>query len=532
VDTARTLERWCSVDVHSLKPRIVSGVLWLTATKAVGQLMTWVLTIIIVRLLSPQDYGLMGMATLFIGFVLLFNDLGLGAAIIQKPQLADEDASDLRWAIFLINLALFLAAWPAAPLIAGYFREPALVNMIRVLGATFVISGIGSPAGHMLCRELAFKKTSQAEFFGALSGGISTLTLALFGFGVWSLVSGYVIQQIVTNGLYCAYRPLKTRVGFSFRNVAGSVNFGFKVALTRLLWYGSSNADFMIVGRVLGKLQLGYYSMAFQFSSIPIEKVVTIITQVALPSFAVLQKDDETLSRYYLKLIGVIAFITFPMFLGLFAIADQAVELFLTAKWTPVVLPLKILCVVSCLRAVETMNAPLVLAKGRPEIKLYNTALQAIVMPIAFYIGTQSGVTGVAIAWLLVWPLVTAIVTWQTLRLIAIQPASYLAEMKHPALGSIAMVAVVALAQKYVLTGPPTLRSFGITCALGALVYFGYTVLFNRAIVHEALATFRPERGAAAPTPAIVDLPTGRIAAPRVELAIDGTENISLAEAD
>jgi O-antigen/teichoic acid export membrane protein len=488
----------------TLRSRIISGVYWLAATKALSQAVTWVLTLAVVRLLSPNDYGLMGMAVLVTGFLLLFNEVGLGAAIVQHRDLDERHLCDLRWAILLVNIGLFLLLVALAPLVAAWFEEPALTTIVRVLASTFVINGIGAASMFMLQREMAFDRKSKAELVGNVLGGVGTFAAALAGLGVWSLVLGYLAQQATVNGMYCWYRPIPFRVALSIRNVAPFVNFGLQVASAKVLWFASSNADFAIVGRVLGSTALGYYNLAFQFSSLPIEKIVSIVTQVAFPSFAALQQDRPTLQRYYLKLVSSVALVTFPMFLGLFLVADSAVQLFLTDKWTPVVLPLQVLCVVSCIRAVETMNSPLLLAMGRPQIAVRNNLLQLVVMLPAFYIGAQYGLVGVSIAWLITWPILYAIVTAQTLALIELPVSAYARALGHAVVSSVVMVAVVIAVQRSLLTTAPAAVELVLSGVLGCGLYLGYHWFFNRAAVLEALATIHPTlaRTAAATTAA------------------------------
>jgi O-antigen/teichoic acid export membrane protein len=525
-----------ALEAQVLKQRMVSGVFWLAATKAAGQAVMWLVTIAVVRMLSPEDYGLMGMAVLCMGFLLLFNEFGLGAAIIQAADLKDPHVSDLRWAILLINVSLFLLLLPCAPLVAAYFREPELVAIVRALGLTFVINGIGAPAMYLLQREMQFKKKSAAELVGNVAGGLCTLVAAWLGRGVWSLVIGYLVMQFSMNVLYCAFRPIPIRWTFSPANIRQFVRFGIQVALSKVLWYASSNGDFIVVGRVLGTLQLGYYSLAFQFSSLPIEKVVSIITQVAFPSFAALQSDVATLRRYYLKLVGTVALITFPMFLGLLLVAESGVRLFLTDRWLPIVVPLQLLCAVSCLRAIETMNAPLLLAKGRPRIVVLNNLLQTIVLPTAFYVGTRYGLVGVAMAWVLAWPVLFAVVTSQTLRLVDLSWADYLRAISPAASAAAVMVGVVAAVQYFLLADADPLTQFAVTSSLGCITFLGYYGVFNRAGVREAIDTIArrgPAASAAQPMSAPRD--TGYAPAPESGVSLDlerATRDASLIKAE
>jgi len=281
---------------------------------------------------------------------------------------------------------------------------------------------------------------------------------------------------------------------FSRRNIQLFMNFGFQVAASRILWYLSSSADAMIVGRVLGTTQLGYYSLAFQYSSLPLEKFVTILNEIAFPSFSSVQGEPERLRRHYLKLVNFVALITFPMFLGLFLVADSAVEVLLGAKWLPVVLPLKLLCIVSCFRAIETINAPVAIAKGYPRVVVFNTLIGALVLPISFYIGARyDGINGVALAWLVTRPFLFAIVTIQTVRVVGLTFTRYLSGLWHPVMASVVMVVIVALAQMYLGAVSP-LISLAVSSLVGGLVYCAYHVLFNAAALQEVMGTFQMQR--------------------------------------
>lgn len=479
----------------SVRERVVRGLFWLTATRASGQIITWIITIFVVRLLSPEDYGLMGMAVLFIGVLFLFNEIGLGAAIVQRSEVTAAQLSDLRWLILVVNAALCVLLVALAPAVAAYFDEPRLVAIIRVLALMFLMNGLGTPSASILQREMAFREKATAEVAGNVVGAVCTLIMAFRGDGVWSLVAGNLVLRLVTNTLYCFYRPPSFARSFSFNNVGLFLEFGFQVAASRLLWYLASSADVLIVGKVLGSVQLGFYSLAVQYSSLPLEKFVTILNEIAFPSFSSVQNDKETLQRHFLKLVHFVALVTFPMFIGLALVASSAVDVLLGARWLPIVFPLQLLSVVSCCRAIETINAPVTMARGRPRVLVGNTLLTAIVLPIAFYVGArQGGITGVAISWLLVRPLLFAFVTYRTLAVVELGVARYLSGVWHPIAGSIAMIAVV-MSVNASLGGMSSLSRLLIGSLVGCLVYVIYNVLFNFAAlqdVREALSLRSP----------------------------------------
>ena len=475
----------------SLKSRVVNAVFWLGITKLLGQALSWVLTIYIVRMLSPDDYGLMGMAGVFIGFIILFNELGLGSAIIHKKNLAENDISNIFWLVFLLNVGLYLLSFIISPLIASFFNEPRLIIIIRVIAINMIISSLGFISYNMLTKEFTFRKRSQAEFIGNLSGGIATFLFVKNGLGVWSLVYGSIILTSVTNLLFYLYYPWWPSFSFSFSKIKEMFNFGLKVAIARFLWYVYTNSDSLMAGKLLGKTALGYYSLAFQFASIPLDKIVSLVSQVAFPAFSEIQEDAERLKSYFMKIIRFIAFVTFPLFCGIFLVADDAVILFLTEKWRPIIIPLKVLCIVSTLRAINAVNVPLVVAKGKPNIAMISNLIFAVILPIAFYLGSFYGLTGFSYSWLIVFPFLFLITTYLSLKTIGLSMMEYFKELRHIFVGSLFMVVSVIIIQETFLAGLGHLDRIIGASLTGAAAYLLYYFIFNREMLAEARAVLK-----------------------------------------
>lgn len=467
------------------------GVLWLTVVRVLGQVLSWTITIYVVRILAPSDYGLMAMAGAYMSFVVLFSELGLSAAIVQRRELGREDLSNVAWAVLSVNVALYALSYAAAPLIAAFYNEPRITEVIRVAAIVFVVRSTGVVPSNMLCRELMFKRQSQAELIANVSGAVSTLVLALEGFGVWSLVWGTIILELVRT-LFCfLFYPWKPELTFSWARVKDMVDFGWKVAVARFIWYLYANMDLLIAGRILGKTQLGYYAIAVQLALMPLDRLMgSTVSQVGFPAFSKVQDDPATLRRYYLKIVNLLAFVSFPICWGIFLVADSAVRLFLSEKWLAAILPLQILSMITAFRSIHLINPPLEMALGRPEVTIRNFALIVLVLAVSFFVGSSYGLEGLAYAWL-VFPVVFLITTSITLRLIGLSLGAYLRELRHPFMGTAFMVLAVTLTQKLVLEHYGLVAQLAGTVMLGLVCYVLYYFAFNREMFAEARALLK-----------------------------------------
>lgn len=479
-------------EVKPLRDRVVMAVFWSSSIRLLSQAVTWVITIYVARLLSPGDYGIMTMTATFTGFVILFNEMGIGSAIIHKENVTTEDLSSIFWLLLLYNSAMFLCSLIIAPYVAGFYNEPRLVSIIRLIGLNFIISSIGIIPYHMLTKNLSFGKRSLSELGGHLSGGLTTLLFAISGWGVWSLVFGIMAVTAVTNLFYCIFYPWRPLFSFSMTRIKSMANFGLKVAGARLLWYIYSNADSLIAGKMLGKLALGFYSMAFQFASVPMDKIVSILTQVAFPAFSEIKSDKKALKNYFFKIVKFTAFITFPLFMGMFLVSEEAVDLLLTEKWRPLVLPLQILCVISMIRAVNAINVPLVVAYGRAGLAMITNLIFALIMPVAFYIGSFYGLEGFAYSWLFVFPFLFLVITYITLNAVGFSIKEYFWELRHPFLATLAMVVIITLIKETSFYSDFSAMSKVVTAVTaGSAIYLLYHAVIDKSMLFEALSLIK-----------------------------------------
>lgn len=466
-----------------LRKRVLTAVGWSAAAKFGGQLVTWIITIIVIRLLEPADYGLMAMAALLIEFFTLINPMG--AALIQRERLDEKTVRQIFGLMILINLGFFAALFVAAPLISGFFREPQLVALVRVLSLQFLILPFVQLSSALLERELDLKKTSIVYLVAQLGGSAVTLILALRGFGVWSLIGGAIAIEMVRAVGFLVVARCNCLPSYSFNGMRGIISFGSFVTGERLMWYAYTRADAFIIGRVLDKELLGIYTVANHLASLLMHKTGEILYVVSLPAFSRIQSEREKVVAYFLKSVRMMSFMLFPLFFGMSSVAPKLVAVVLGEKWSSAAQVLAILCLVMPLRMISNLYAPLLQGIGRADLSASNLLVVTGIMPLAFLIGTDWGLVGVSVAWLIGHPVAFAIMTKRALSCLGAGINQFFVALIHPAFLSGIMLVVVLATKSTIATNAQPLVQL-VALVLTSMITYAILVLsLHRQIVRE-----------------------------------------------
>jgi len=464
---------------------------WLFGSHIFIQGISWFITIYVARLLAPEDYGLFGMASLVISFLVMFNEMGVSEAVIQKKELSGIELSSCFWTVLVLNIVFYVLLYASAPIVARFFGESQLDKLIKVVSITVVIGGLYKIPMSLLTRELDFKSRAMAQIVSRLSGGFTTFTLAYCGYGVWSLIIGFIVNDSIKLVFFFAQARWWPKIEFSFREMRSLLSFGYKVSFSRFLKYLYSNADYLFAGKFLGKAALGYYTFAFQLVSLPQEKFVSIAGQVLFPFFSKIQDNDAFLRYYFLKANRLLSLLVFPVFVGAFIVAEEGVVLFLTEKWLPIVLPFRALCLVGILRSLDVVRARITVGVGRPDIELQNNILMGIFLPGAFFIGVFYGLKGLSYAWLIAYPPLFFFMIYRTIKLIKLKFGEFLKNFIPALLPTTIMFIAVGLVK---LTNIVTLTLGArllIFISFGIAIFLVTTVLFCRRIINEFLSSLK-----------------------------------------
>jgi teichuronic acid exporter len=464
---------------------VVRSFAWQGAAVALGQAISWVSTIVVIRLLSPEDYGLMAMAGLFVGFLLLVSDLGVGAAAVQSRKMDAEQMRALFGFVLAANAALAALTLAAAPLVAAFFQEPRVVPLLRALAAGFALIALYVLPQALLMRDLQFDRKARADVLAAALGALVTLGMAIAGAGVWSLVGGLLATHAVRAIAFQLLCPYLRLPSFAFREHRGAFQFGGLITLDRMLWWSYGKIDIAIGGRFLGGAALGLYSVALSLASIPLEKVMPVVTQVSFAAFSRIQDDRDRVRRNVIRSVQSVSLVSFPAFVGMAAVAPEAVPLLLGDKWQEAVLPFQLLCAVLPLRALASLFPPALFGIGRPRVNVVNMLLTVVAMAAAFAVGVRHGVVGLCLAWVAAYPPAFALTSWRALRALEIPPSEVAAAGSF-FLGASLVMGASLLGVR--LLAPPSLGPLLLLAAMiatGVSVYAGLVLLFQRRVLRE-----------------------------------------------
>ena len=454
---------------------------WNAVAKLSAQLISWVVTLIVLRILTPADYGLMAIVMVVISIVSGVGEFGIGASLVQAPNLDRTAIARIAGALGVMNLGCGLAVAASAPWLADWFGDPELSWLIRVAALQFVISAIEIVPQSLLQRELDFARIARIEITGVLLASLGTLVLAIAGYGVWALVVGWLSGSAVRALLFVATgRFVWPRLAFG--GIGSHIRFGGIVTITRVIWQIMVQMDTIIAGRVLGRDLLGLYSVAMHLATLPMNKVMGIVNQVALSAVSRMQEDRERLRQRLLEAMRLLGLVSVPCLWGMSCVAPELVDAVLGPKWDPAIIALQLVSLAAPARMLLAILATALTGIGRAEIELYNTTVGAVVLTIGFLIGVQWQLVGLAASWLVAIPVIAIICIPRTARALGLSLRDIGAALRTPVLAGAAMYMAVS-ACRLLLPDLGSAWILPILILAGGATYVGTALLLDRTLM-------------------------------------------------
>ncbi|HKT74167.1 MAG TPA: MOP flippase family protein [Steroidobacteraceae bacterium] len=383
----------------TLGTKVIQGVSWSVLARLGSQLFQLAFSVVLARLLSPVEFGEMGMLIVFTGFAQALADCGLTSALIQRQEITEAHRSTTFWLQLIVGWLLAVAFFCGAPLIAAFYDLPELATLIRAVSCVFVIQAWAQTQYSLLLKELKFKQVAIATVGSTVAAGVLAVILALRGYGVWALVWQSVAGAAVTSILVKMQSSWRPRFVLDTAAIKDLGGYAAYLTAHSSLNYWLRNGDNLLIGKVLGAQQLGIYARAYTLMLLPINNVSAVLGQVMFPALSMLQSEPARFSRSYLAATRMIAFVSFPLMAGAAILAEPFINLLLGGKWAQVIPVFRVLSTVGLFQSIIFPVAWVFTALGKTRTQFILSCCYAIIFIIAIAIGSRFGIIGVAYAY-------------------------------------------------------------------------------------------------------------------------------------
>lgn len=388
-----------------LKRQVAGGMFWVALGQIFGRGLGYVTTLILAKLVTPDQFGLVGMAGLALAALALFQDFGFEAALVYKrgsKRELDAASHTAFYTVILTSAAICAIAILGAPLVAAFFREPAVTPILRVLALTVVISSFGRVPYVLLSRDLKFRRRLFPDLAASVVASIVAIVMAFNGFGVWSLVWRELIKTILSTVLVFFVSPYRPAWQFSRPAARELFSYGKHIVSSQGLIFLITNIDNAVVGRYLGDSALGFYQFAYNTSNQPATQLTSVISQVMFPALSRMGDADPQAARalrvrYYLTIVRYVAWITTPIAVAMILFAPAFINGLYGDVWAPAIVPLQVLAVYGFIRSIAANMGSVFRAMGKPQWLSYIATWRLITMAVLLIpVALRWGINGVS----------------------------------------------------------------------------------------------------------------------------------------
>ncbi len=436
----------------NIQKKAVKGVVWSVIQHWGSQTISFVVFLLLARLLEPEGFGLVALASVFIAFMEIFLDQGLTQAIVQRKELDPEHLNTAFWTNLTVGILLTTFGITFAEQIANLFHYPQLAPILRWLSLSFLFGSFSRVQQAIAHRKLAFKVIAVRSLFATLVGGAVGVLMALQNFGVWSLVGQRLANDLVGALVLWGASNWRPKFNVSVKHFRELFAFGINMVGFNIVNFFNRRADDFLIGYFLGPVALGYYTIAYRILWVMTQLLVTVTSQVALPTFSRLQEDDVRLQHAFYTVTQFTSLIAFPSFLGVAVLAPELVQVLFGSKWQQSIPVMQVLAFIGILHSMVYFNSTVMMAKGKPSWRFGVNCLNAVVNVIAFTLVIRWGILAVALAYVISGYLIFPISIYLVRKLIPLQLITYLSQYAISLTGTLVMVMAI-LGAKHLIGG-------------------------------------------------------------------------------
>lgn len=485
-----------------VQQRLVKGFAWGIGGTAVMQASQIIFGLVLVRLLTPRDYGLASMALVFSTLVLTVSDLSMGNALVQRAHITEADRSTVFWSGLALGSFLALVGVALSGALADFYHEPAVQPLFAAVSISFVLMPLQTTQHSLLLRDMQFRLISIRSAVGAVIGGLTGITAALLGAGAWALVLQQIAVALAGTILLWTCTSWRPHFVFSWRSLRDLGGYGLNLAGGQVLSFGRNNADNILIGRFLGSAALGQYGLAFNLMFLPVSRLIIPVQETLFPAFSQWQQDLDRIGRAWLRALHLVAVALAPALLGIAVVAPDVVDVLFGPKWHAAVPIIQLLALVSLVFCLAQLGYRVFGALDRTGFVLRFYLVETPLTIGSFAAGLHWGLVGVAVCYAVVSIPLQALFIGLTAKAVRVRPAAVCRTLSGVALATAAMVTaclVVRLSLVSLHVGTP-LRLM-VEIATGIVVYGLSCAIFQPQVVRE-IRGLRARRPVAKPVPA------------------------------
>lgn len=474
----------------SLKQKTFKGVIWSAVERFSTQGVQFVFSILLARLLTPNDYGMIAMLTIFLAICQTFIDSGFANAVIRKIDRNEKDMATMFFFNIGMSLVCYAIIYFAAPFIASFYKMDELTLILRILALRLIIQSFATIQATNLTIKIDFKKQAKISLSAAILSGIVGIGFAYKGYGVWALVIQSLFSSTFSSILYWVVVRWHPQCFFNKESFKSLFSYGSKLLISGLLDTIYNNLYPLVIGKFYTPAQLGAFAKADHFSQFPSQNVMRILHRVSFPVLSTLQNDPQRMRSCFLKFINYSALIIFPLMLGLLALSKPMTLLFLTERWSEMIPLLQILCVAMMWYPVHAINLNVLQVLGRSDLFLKLEIIKKILGLTTLLITLPISITAMCVGQIVNSILCLFINTYYSRKFIN---AGIVEQMKFlfPTLLNSATMAAIILAINSLLPQDKYALQIGVGLTVGTLYYFATNYLFNRNICKEILGLLK-----------------------------------------
>ena len=481
-------EQWLEPDTGqdaSMGRRVARGLTWTLTQTWGGQTLSLIVFVILARLLTPDDFGLVALAAVFVSLAQLVVDQGLGDALVQRREITRSHVDTAFWVAVLSGLGLTVAGLLLAGPIAALVREPALAPVLRVLSITYIFSALSSIPTALLERRLAFRLLAMRTILSITGGGFAGIAMAIGGFGAWALVGQQLVAAVLSAVLLMSVAQWRPRLHLARDEFSSLFVFGIRVVGSDFLGFVTRNADNFLIGVFLGTVPLGIYAVGYRILDTSQRLLINAARRIAFPAFSRMQHDPSRLARAYLRLNRVANVLILPGYLGLALVAPELTVVVFGHSWSESGWVAAILFLSGPVLGLQAFSGSALYATGHPEVVLRFRVLSTVVNVVAFAAALPFGILAVASAFTLrAYLFLPLLLSW-TQRYAGAATGEYLRQLLRLAVPTAGMTVVVAAAKIGLIDRVGDALLLGTETAAGSAVFGLLLWMIDRPLLQE-----------------------------------------------